>query len=308
MAVRRILYGIALIGCGVFYFMYQKWFAWIVLLAMVFLPWFSLLCSLPAMLLTKLQITVPEQVKQGEEAALRLRIRCPVPKPPVRYRIRITKPNTGETLILRRGTKLPVEHCGGILVHPERVYVYDYLGLFRRRIRKMPDCILRVLPKPMEIPMEDGLGGAIPKAWRKKKIGSTAENHEMRPYQQGDNLTLVHWKLSAKVDELMVREPMEPDQGRMLLLLDINGTAEELDRKYARLLWMGNRLLQSEVSFKVIPLTGNGIETWHISAEWMLERCLNDLLCTPFAPEGSVKDRKQSAAWQYTVGGEPDEA
>ena len=188
------------------------------------------------------------------------------------------------------------------------VYAQNILSQVRQAVVGKDAGLLRVLSEPMEIPMEDGLGDALPKAWRKKKIGSTAENHEMRPYQQGDNLTLVHWKLSAKVDELMVREPMEPDQGRMLLLVDINGTAEELDRKYARLLWMGNRLLQSEVSFEVIALTGKGIETWHISAEWMLERCLNDLLCAPFAPEGSVKDRKQSAVWQYTVGGEPDEA
>ena len=101
---------------------------------------------------------------------------------------------------------------------------------------------------------------------------------------------------------------MEPDQGRMLLLLDINGTAEELDRKYARLLWMGRRLLASEVSFEVIALTGNGIETWCISAPWMMENCLNELLCASLAPSGSVTDRKQSAAWQFTVGGEPDEA
>ena len=308
MIVRRILYSLALIGCVIFYGAYQKWFAWIVLLAMAMLPWFSLLVSLPAMVSAKVSLIVPEQVKQGEEAAIRMKIQCSVPKPPIRCRIRITRPNTGERRILRMGERLPTEHCGGILVHPERVHVYDYLGLFRRRIRKLPDSVIRIMPEPMAVPMEDGLSDALPKAWRKKRGGSNAENHEIRPYQPGDNLTLVHWKLSAKVDELMSREPMEPDQGRMLLLLDISGTPEELDRKYARLLWLGNRLLASEVSFEVLALTGNGIETWGVQAQWSLERCLNDLLCAPFAPEGSVTERNIAAAWQFTIGGEPDEA
>lgn len=308
MTERRILYIAAFIGCVVFHCAYQEWISWIVLFAMAMLPWLSLIISLPAMFLTKLRLTVPEQVKKGENSVLQLNVQCPLPKPPVRCRVRIKIPNTGETRILKIGESLPTEHCGGITVHPERVYVYDYIGLFRRKIRKIPDFIVRVMPEPMAATIQKELSDALPKAWRKKQGGSSAENHEIRPYQPGDNLTLVHWKLSAKVDELMSREPMEPDQGRMLLLLDVNGSPAELDRKYARLLWLGTHLLESEVSFEVIALTGNGIETWFIDVQWRLERCLNELLCAPFAPEGSVTERKMPAAWQFIVGGEPDEA
>lgn len=99
---------------------------------------------------------------------------------------------------------------------------------------------------------------------------------------------------------------MEPDQGLMLLTMDLRGTPEELDRKFGRLLWLGSWLLERQVSFTVLALTGNGAESWQIQAEWALTKCMDALLTSPFAAEGSVCDRRYAAAWQYRIGGEPD--
>ena len=50
MTLRRIVYAAALLGAVVFYWAYREWLSWLVLMLLVFLPWFSLLLSLPAML------------------------------------------------------------------------------------------------------------------------------------------------------------------------------------------------------------------------------------------------------------------
>jgi len=308
MARRRIFYILSLIGCLLFYGAYQKWFSWIVLLAVLLLPWFSLLLSLLSMFSTKLKLHIPERVAQGTKANVRLDMHGFAVPLPFRGRIRITKPNTGECWILQSGDTLPCEHCGGLTVQAERVRIYDYLGLFCRKIRKKHAGVVRVMPKRTDMPIPHELTRYLARTWKAKQGGGYAENHEIRPYHPGDTLNLVHWKLSAKVDALMLREPMEPDQGLMLLTMDINGSPEELDRKFSRLLSCGKCLLEHGTAFEVIALTGKGMETWFVHEEWGLKECVDTLLCAPFVPEGSVLDREHTAVWQYHIGGDPDES
>ena len=105
----------------------------------------------------------------------------------------------------------------------------------------------------------------------------------------------------------MLREPMEPERGLMLLTMDLCGDPLELDRKFGRLIWLGSWLLENRISFEVRVLTGNGIESWAITDEWHLQKCVESLLCTPYTKEGSIQDRGFSAVWQHHIGGEPDE-
>ena len=301
----RILYLIALAGSFVFYLAYQKWFSWIVLLAVLFLPWFSLLVSLPAMCSIKLSMTAPHRVTQGEKVIIHPEAECTGPMPPVECRIRVTKPNTGEVWTLRSGDTLPSEHCGGLHLQMEKVQVIDFMCLMARRIRKGPSCTVRLMPRPLEVQIPPEISRYLSGSWRPKKGGGYAENHEIRPWKPGDTMNLVHWKLSAKVDSLMLREPVEPDL-KLLLTMDLSGTPEELDRKFGRLMWLGNRLLEEQVSFTVLAMTGNGMESWQISAPWALTECMDDLLCAPCTPEGSVEDRQYTGVLRYCIGGEPD--
>ena len=94
----------------------------------------------------------------------------------------------------------------------------------------------------------------------------------------------------------------------MLLTMDLYGTASDLDDKLGRLLWLSNWLLERGITFEIQVLTGNGIESWTIREEWDLHKCMESLLCTPFAPVGSIRDRSFTAAWRHHIGGEQGEA
>ncbi len=307
MADRRILYLTAVMGSLAFFIAYQKWFSWIVLLAVLLLPWFSLLMSLVPMFRTKLKLKAPEKVQRGSTAKIRLAVNCPGIRPPFRCRIRVTHILTGESRILRHGEPLPTEHCGGLLIQPERAKVSDYLGLFSRKLKKLPTAVVRVMPSDVKMTVPPDLTRHLARAWKPKQGGGYAENHEIRPYRPGDSLNLVHWKLSAKVDSLMLREPMEPDQGLMLLTMDLCGTPEELDRKMGRLLWLGKWLLDQEIYFAAAVLTLSGLESWTIRKESDLTDCVDRLLCARTSPEGTLRDLNVPSAWQYHIGGEPDE-
>ena len=106
----------------------------------------------------------------------------------------------------------------------------------------------------------------------------------------------------------MLREPMEPDRGLMLLTMYLCGTPLALDTKFGQLLWLGNWLLSQDISFEVRALSGNGIEARAIRDASDLQKCIDTLLCAPFASEGSIRDRDFTAAWQHYIGGERNEA
>lgn len=307
MARRRILYALAVAGTIIFYTAYQKWFSWIVLLVMLTFPWFSLILSLSTMLRVKLEPSAAERIPMGNAEIIQFRAECPGIQPPLRCRFRITKPITGESWVLKPGEPLPTLHCGGLIAEPYRAIVCDYLGLFSLKIRRTQPRTFLVLPAPANMDIPPDLTRYLARSWKPKPGGGYAENHEIRLYRPGDNLNQVHWKLSAKVGELMLREPMEPEQGLMLLTMDLKGTPAELDTKLGRLLWFGNWFVAQRLSFEIRVLTGKGIESWAIRDEWDLRKCLDELLCAEAAQEGSIRERDFTAAWQHHIGGEPDE-
>ena len=260
------------------------------------------------MLRTKLEISAAEKIPVGSNGKIQLKVCAKEPQPPTKSKIRITKPITGEKWILKPGAELPTEHCGGLLAELHKPRVYDYLGLFCFKVRKTGSQIVLVWPQQRKQETPPVLPQYLARSWRPKSGGGYSENHEIRPYRPGDNLNQIHWKLSAKVGDLLLREPMEPEAGRMVLTMDLCGTPEELDRKFEQLLWMGNWLLENMISFEIRALTGNGIESWTVKEVWNLRKCMESLLCSPFIREGSIRDWDFSAAWRRHVGGDTDEA
>ncbi len=308
MARRRILYILALIGSLIFYGANQEWFSWILLQVMLFFPWLSLLLSIGAIFRIRMEPVAARRIPAGSAETVQLKVSSERPKPPYKSKIRVTNPLTGERWILKPGDKLPTDHCGGLQAEPHRPRVCDYLGLFRFKVRKVSRQTFLVLPEPINMEVPPNLTRYLAQSWRPKPGGGYAENHEIRPFHPGDNLNQIHWKLSAKTGDLMLREPMEPERGLMLLTMDLCGTASELDVKLGQLLWLSNWLLEREISFDVRVLTGNGIENWTIREEWDVHKCMESLLCAPFAPDDSIQDQSFTTAWRHHIGGEQGEA
>lgn len=308
MTRQRIVYLLALIGSLIFYLAYQEWLAWVVLLTVVFFPWLSLLLSIKAMKHLEMKLVVASTIPIGQEERVNLSVTSKLPMPPYKSKIRITKPLTGETWTLKPGAKLPAEHCGCLHIQLDKPGSFDYLGLFRLKVKNPAGQTVLVLPEIVETELPTNLMKCPEPRWRRKPGGGYAENYEIRQYQPGDHLNQIHWKLSAKMGELMLREPMEPEQGQMLLTMDLKGTAAELDRKLGQLLWLSQWFLKHEIPFDLQVLTANGIDSWTIQNSEAMDQCIASLLDTPVAREGSVRELFFQTAWRYHIGGEQDEA
>lgn len=298
----------ALLGAAAFYIASGEWISWLLLLVLLGLPWLSLLLSFDAIRHFRAEPGGLDVVQVGEQTELWLLGTCPAPMPPFRGKLRLRWCITGESRRYRSEKDLRTSHCGGIRVTAEKVRVCDYLGLFSFRVRDVLPRTMIVRPSPLAPTEIPSVREWIPRRWVPKRGGGFAENHELRLYRPGDSLNQIHWKLSAKTGKWILREPMEPVRGKMLLTMTLGGTQDAVDRKFGRLLWMGEYLLSLGLPFEVRVLTGEGLLPFLVADKTGLYRAVDTLLCAPAAQAGSVREYDFDASWQYHIGGEADEA
>ncbi len=280
-----------------------RWLSWILFLTALALPWLSLLMSFPAMCSARIKILAPKHLQIGCAATVSAPVTSKWLELPTLVRLSVTKPLTGESWTLRPGDALPVDHCGGLIVVPCKAKCCDLLGLFTRKLNKLLPIRVYVMPQPKKQTAPAGLQQYTAHAWHPKPGGGYSEQHELREYRPGDNLNQIHWKLSAKTGDLIIREPMEPLDNRLLLTMDLSGTPAVLDGKFAQLLGLGEYLLEQNLHFSVLTLTGNGLLEQTVASPQELQACMETLLCAPCATGDSVLNHTAPAAWCCHIGG-----
>lgn len=306
MVRRWCLYLVMVLGCLVLLVCYQGWLAWMLLLTVLVTPLFSLAVSLPAMLTARVKADCTGTVQVFTTVGVELRDECLLPMPPFCSTVRVERIPTGESWRLNRGDMLPTEHCGQLLCRPEKCYVYDYLMLFRIKVRCQEAASLVVLPKPVQTGVNADLERYMAQSWKPKPGGGFAENHEIRQYRPGDSMNQVHWKLTAKTEKLMIREAMEPVRRQLVLALEVCGSGLELDIKMGKLLWLSQYLLERGFAFEIRALTGDGVCACSVGSGQELENAMALLLCQKVAPDGAVCTVE--TGWCCHIGGGTDEA
>ena len=301
------MYLSSLLSCLVFYGFYREWFSWLALMAVVFLPWFSLIISLPAMLTVQAGLRCPETVRMGVPARTALDIFCKFPTPPVTCRIKLHNNLTGHRYVGAPGERIPTNHCGCMTISYDRLFVYDYLGLFCRRLRKGDTARVYIEPKPVPTGLPEQLQSRTVSLWKPKPGGGFSENHDLRLYRPGDDLRSIHWKMSAKTGKLIYREAIEPAQKGYLLTLTLYGDAATMDKKLGQLLWLNHTLLQRNCDHEVQCRTGSGLFSYHVDNFANAQEGLKTLLRSAPA-KAEEETAKQNVLWQYHIGGDGREA
>jgi uncharacterized protein (DUF58 family) len=124
----------------------------------------------------------------------------------------------------RAAYRLPTEKRGIVEIGPLEVIVTDPFGVASSATVASPISELTVFPRVDEIVPVPHTSGDDPHAGadHPSALGRTGEDfYALRPYVVGDDLRRVHWKSTARRDELMVRQDELPWQGRVTVLLDV---------------------------------------------------------------------------------------
>lgn len=110
-----------------------------------------------------------------------------------------------------RQFEIKCPHCEILGVRMAGVYVYDFLRIFRVRKKLKQNLTVVVLPKIPESHMLDKVSAAVGEGedalYSTVKAGNDpTEIFAIREYAGGDKIRNIHWKLSSKKSELMVKE------------------------------------------------------------------------------------------------------
>lgn len=305
MVGRRIVYTLSLAAAVAFYWASRNWLSAILLLMAVGLPWLSLILALPAIITGKGQFQCPSHVTVGTPAKAVFTFTSRFPAPPVSGKLRLVTLSTGKGKRIQPGSALPTDHCGAYRLRCSHFWAADYMGLIRLPVFLKENRLVLVRPiavKPAEMP---DMSRYLNTVTRPKPGGGYSETHELRQYRPGDNLRQIHWKLSAKTGDLIVREPMEARQDAVLLTMELSGTPEILDFKLGRLLGMSSLFAENGIHHKIACYTGNGILDFSVSNETEAMDAIDTLLQQPLAtPEDTPTYPK--AIWQHHIGGAAD--
>lgn len=128
-----------------------------------------------------------------------------------------------------------------------------------------------------------------------KKGNSPGEMVEIREYERGDSLKQIHWKLSGKLQKLMISEPGLLIENREILMFDnifLNEKEEEirekLDLAVQKVCSIGGQLLEEGKKYRIAWMDTNTKEAccYVVEEEEMQMEVLKKLLFSGWKKSG----------------------
>ena len=121
-------------------------------------------------------------------------------------------------------------YCGRMTVKIESAEIYDAFGMFRfkKNIESAED--IYIMPSKadkFENVALSTLGVSEDEEMQTKKGDDVSQISEIRNYIPGDKLQNIHWKLSAKEEELQVKEFSLPYSEDVIILVELYVNSEE---------------------------------------------------------------------------------
>lgn len=301
MPLRRIGYPPLLLGAALLAAYFETWLTGFLLALALTLPVLALLLSLPGMLGLRVRLR-PESsgAVRGKAAFWRLETsaRFPFSVARVDVHLRFTNRMTGEETAQRlrmRGIPngsyltLPAEtaHCGLLEARVTRLRVTDCLGLFALRGRTPAPALLPVLPIPAEAEAPPPERGGSP-TLKPRPGGGPGEDYEIRPYRPGDPVKMIHWKLTCKRDETVLREVLEAERPEPVLILDHFGPPDALDGALDRLNALSAALVEEgrPHTIRWLSQEDGRLHSYRVEGSRELNRCVAAILACPAPLEG----------------------
>ena len=263
LTVHFLVYIIAVFFAYLFKLSYLGWFGAYLLAAVIFVPILLLLLSLPGMLSAEVCLEAVPYCAQGSKTDLQLVFKVSrfFPISSVNIQVEIinlfAEEKSRESLLFhsvsagKKTLPLPTSLCGTLCCRITRFECRDMLGIFAWK-RKCPEEIYcTVLPEAKEpdTPIHVDAALQTPARLKPKYGGGYSEEHDLREYRPGDTINSIHWKLSSKMDEVIVREPLVRENQEVFVVLARVGAK---DRGLEVLYWLSDALCELEVPHTIV--------------------------------------------------------
>ena len=229
------------VGC---YLFFHSHFLFVTLMLLAIAPVISVTAA--AVLRSKLSVELngavslanQEGFKQGEEMLVRIKIKNPTFLTCLDCKLELTIENEffetkGEQTIsvpvrAFKGFLLDIpivsEYSGIVSIEVKRVLIKDFIGIcfLKKKINKKSEfMVLPNIKTQMEINRNIVSAGTTENEESTKKGSDYSEVSDIREYIQGDVLNNIHWKLTAKKDELMVKDRTSMTDEKIVVFLEL---------------------------------------------------------------------------------------
>lgn len=276
----------------------------------VVLPILSVIAAFVLRKKVTAELILPDSMLKNRQSTLKLAAenRAPIPFLRVRAEIRAENLLTSETAAQSVNCVLPAKgrsdaelsfcaaHCGVIHLQLKKLFVYDFFGLVPLPVPCTQEKRLLILPDTFEpklrLPLHSGQTEESDIYSQEKPGTDYAEVFQVREYREGDSPKQIHWKLTTKYDELMVRDPGLPLERSVLLFWERGSTEEtpgQTDAMVESLVSVARALLQQGVRCTLVWNSGAGVpEHYTLRQEEELYAFLDKLLQARACPQDGL--------------------
>ena len=192
---------------------------------------------------------------------------------------------------------IPAAQCGQVCLRCDGVRVLDVLDLFSVACAPVREVRTTIYPRRVRVQVllsQATVGSPRADSMMQNRQGNDpSELFDIREYVPGDDIRPIHWKLSSKTEQLIVRQSSEPFSYHMALLPDLGRKQgersvdqDELNGAVALGSAIAQGLLRQGVAFCAALPTAEGLELCEIRTQSDFARCMDWWLSYPI-PENS---------------------
>lgn len=241
MAIVRLIYAALIVASGLFFILYLDPLSLILFLVIAVLPLFLFIITLIARFSIKINVKAKKTAAiKGEEAVLDFIInnRSFISLSNLKVVLKISNCFLGESKEHEVYFNAPAlttqtvhyavtsKHIGKVTVKVKSAVIYDYFKLFTFKIKLNQDYEVAFLPEILPTPVNLRVNSYInteSEVFSKQKGGDDpSEIFKIRDYIGGDKLNRIHWKLTTKTGNLMVKEFSLPINTSIMIALELN--------------------------------------------------------------------------------------
>ena len=191
---------------------------------------------------------------------------------------------------------LDTDACGKFDISIDGLWLYDPFALFRRRKHIGFSASYTVYPQLIDLMV------VLERAPRSASAGITYDPHrrgqdktetfEIRDYQITDSLRSVHWKLSTKLDRMVVREASHPSNYDILVLVDMGNRFARTNARVSDAVLVGVLDLTASIRFdlrrrglghNIALRDGDHVADFMVDTPMSYSSALDLLVSTPIA-------------------------
>ena len=268
--IRNVIRYLVVIILNIFMmYVFHSYVNLLLLVALVLFPIYSFYGVYRVKQKLTLKIVVPsEHMRREEEFYLRFILHNPTGFPLVNATIKLKAANRfykeegihylNIPVRARRDTEVvyPVimDYCGRLVVEAEEIKLLDLLGIYEAVIPVHEEQECLVFPNSTLRNQEAGqlyIKGVSEAMESREKGYDFSEISGIREYIPGDKLQNIHWKLSVKKDELMVKERISVSAQQLNVLVEL---ANDEEMRLEAVLELADSIMKSFVT-QNLPFT-----------------------------------------------------